>query len=486
MASSGPTNNQTSIQSESLVSQKPNANHVSMETRCVSEENDRNSNVSPSKTSDPARKKTFKIISVKKGGTGSGDLVTDNDADSVDGLDESQTEDLSSEFYDSSKATDLDVDVQDTPLTPDEVTSTTTIVMKQKPDQNSQSRFKVVKIETKEPFRRGKWVCYDFFDTAPAAVVTLNGSKATEDSIIQSALSGTLSSSTSVHYVHEGNESSSNLFVAPVVPLSPSSVPGQPILTDMFFPIQPAPASQVQSNMDGSPNVITQYPQPVHMSVAGGPPSSSSFHTIAQSGGTTIVQSLPHTNVFPYAQNGPSSTFLNGSSVEKASQPILPNSSLAAASGSGQSMPPSMVTISSLTGDPSGTIGPGQSFTVTSPGSAVTPQTPIQQQPPHGAVASEVGVGMILDENQVRTGGGVPMIGAVGQMPAGISMVNTEDSKPEFTSLADQMGPGMDESMSSVKTLEPGDAQDPAKLEEAVETMYMDLEGNEEDQDDER
>ena len=448
-----------------------------MDNRSVSDENDRNSNVSPTKASDPARKKTFKIISVKKGGTGSGDLVTDNDADSVDGLDESQTEDLSSEFYDSSKATDLDADGQDQPLTPDEVTSTTTIVMKQKPDQNSQSRFKVVKIETKEPFRRGKWLCHDFFDSAPAAVVTLNGSKAIEDSIIQSALSGTLSSSTSVHYVHDVNESSSNLFVAPVVPLSPSSVPGQPILTDMFFPIQPAPASQVQSNIDGSPNVVTQYPQPIHMSVAGGASSSSSFHNIAQSGVTTIVQSLPHTNVFPYAQNGPSSTFLNGNATEKTSQPnIMPNSSMAAVSGSGQSIPPSAATVPSvIESELSVAGGPAQPFTVMSPGTVASPQNPAPSQIPYSAE----GVGlMVIEDNQIAAG-------TVGQTPAGLPLINTEDSKLDSASLAEQMGPGMDESMSSVKTLEPGDTQDPAKLEEAVETMYIGLEGNEEDNDDE-
>ena len=66
-------------------------------------------NLSPSKTADPTRKKTFKIISVKKGGSGDPPTDRDNDADSIDGLDESQTEDISSEMYDtSSKATDMD------------------------------------------------------------------------------------------------------------------------------------------------------------------------------------------------------------------------------------------------------------------------------------------------------------------------------------------------------------------------------------------
>ena len=472
MANKDPNGSQVSSIYES---QRVIASHTDMESRSISDENDRNTNVSPSKTSDPARKKTFKIISVKKGGTGSGDLVTDNDADSVDGLDESQTEDLSSEFYDSSKATDLDVDVQDTPLTPDEVTSTTTIVMKQRPDQNSQSRFKVVRIETKDPFRRGKWVCHDFFDSAPAAVVTLNGSKAIEDSIIQSALPGALSSSTSVHYVHDVNESSSNLFVAPVVPINPSSVPGQPILTDMFFPIQPALSSQVQSNLDGSQNIVTQYPQPIHMSVAGGTASSSSFHNLAQSGVTTIVQSLPHTNVFPYAQNGPSSTFLNGNGTEKTSQPIiLPSSTMAAVNGSGQSMPPPMATTPSvLESELAGAGRPAQPFTVKSPGAVAHSQTPIQQQLPHqGMIATEE------DSQAVIGGAGGAILGTVG-----IPVANPEDLKLEPGSLVDQMGPGMDESISSVKTLEPGDTQDPAKLEEAVETMYIGLEGNEEDND---
>ncbi|XP_012938651.1 protein bunched, class 2/F/G isoform, partial [Aplysia californica] len=450
--------------------------------------NEESSNLSPSKSADPARKKTFKIISVKKGG--SGDLPVDNDADSVDGLDESQTEDLSSELYDtSSKATDVDMDLQDNmmPLTPDDVTSTTTIVVKQKPDRESQSRFKVVKIETKEPFRRGKWVCYDFFDTAPAAVVTLekNGSKVTEDSIIP-ALSGNLSSSSSVHYVHGVNESSSNIFVTPVALSPPVVDSSQPILSEVFVPIQPAPSSQVLSQLDGVssegmvPGVSTEVMAPllahqIRMSYNRAVSSSStSFETLAQPVQTNIVQSLPQSNLFPYAQNGPAtSLYQNGVQTGQTTQIIaVPNSTLIAAAGGAQGVIPSSVSadFKSAVQDNMSS-AQNQGFIVV--GGVPIPRSQSQSHvggnlPPSGgdpsATSQQVGTGSVLP-----SAGSDIMTSSTGNLGIGDQALS---------------GVAMDESTGSIKTLQ-ADGEAPQDLEEAVETMYnMGLqEGNEENVD---
>lgn len=461
-----------------LKSQQLNLNQLKMESvnvTNVTNENDRNSNLSPSKSADPARKKTFKIISVKKGGSGSGDLAGDNDGDSIDGLDESQTEDLSSEFYDSSKATDLDMDHDGLmPLTPDEVTSTTTIVVKQKPDRDSQSRFKVVKIETKEPFRRGKWVCYDFFDTAPASVVTLekNGSKMTEDSIIHSALSGNLSSSSSVHYVHDVNDSSSNIYVTPLVPISPTGPEGQRIFSDVFVPIQPAPASQVLNQFDGlsSADIVGPFiAQQVFMSMAGVPSSSSSFYSLSQPVNTTIIQSLPSTNIFPYnAHNGPSSIYPNNVAGQPNIAVSLPPENIPPG-GSIQTVISSVIT--PISGADMVNIAQDQSQGFVMVNGVPVPRSQSQTQ------ISGVPIAPLVLPPVIETPGIVPIVNNACGIQCTIEMVTS-------TTDIEQMGPGMDESTGSIATLKgDSDGAPPQGLEEAVETMYIGLERNEDDVD---
>ncbi|BFZ00497.1 hypothetical protein BsWGS_03536 [Bradybaena similaris] len=446
----------------------------------ISDENERNSNLSPSKSADPARKKTFKITSVKKGATGNGDVGGDNDADSIDGLDESQTEDLSSEFYDSSKATDLDMDLQDftnTPLTPDELTSTTTtIVVKQKPDQNSQSRFKVVKIETKEPFRRGKWVCYDFFDTAPPALVTVerNDSRVSDDSIIQSALAGNLSSLSSVHYVQDVNDSSSNIFIPPVVPMSPQRT-DRPMLSDVFVPIQPAPATQVLSQLDGltSDAMAPFIAQQVLMSVANVPSTSASFHNLAQTGHTTMIQNLPQTGLFPFPQNGSQvSLFQNGVAGHSSKMIGLPSDAILGASAS---LPPSVIA------PPSSVIADDLIHSQASLGIGGIPHSHSQTQirgdlfaPPGIHLAPEAGLSS------------APRLGPA-PLP-GVTQPRIETSVfTNATDAGDHMGLEMDRSTDSIKTLQGNsDGQTSEGLKEAVEAvgeMYMGLEASEDDAD---
>ncbi|XP_046580594.1 TSC22 domain family protein 1-like isoform X1 [Haliotis rubra] len=183
----------------------------------------------------PKKKSTFKITSVTKptrGGSGELQNDADGDMDSMDDLDESHTEDFSSEILDSSKATDIE---QDAVLTPEEIF---------KP-ADAQSRFRVVKIETKEPFRRGRWLCHDFLDTQPAP----------EKSEVKHAdeihvHSGTNSANSSMHYVHGVDDPSRNPLAAgalgTVQHLSDArSASFSPNPGETFKPIHPAPqASQ--------------------------------------------------------------------------------------------------------------------------------------------------------------------------------------------------------------------------------------------------
>ncbi|XP_060083381.1 protein bunched, class 2/F/G isoform-like isoform X2 [Ylistrum balloti] len=164
------------------------------------------------------KKSTFKITSVTKNIQRppiGGDPPNDADGDSMDDLDEtveSHTEELSSEILDSSKYTDLGD--QDTPL--EDFTQTfgqdseviisntvgkeVTITSKEKTDVHSSTttRFKVVKIETKEPFRRGRWLCHDLLDTP---VTEKSETKVVRDQTDDQANSGNSSASSSIHYV---------------------------------------------------------------------------------------------------------------------------------------------------------------------------------------------------------------------------------------------------------------------------------------------
>ncbi|XP_014774133.1 TSC22 domain family protein 1 isoform X2 [Octopus bimaculoides] len=168
----------------------------------------------------PKKRTTFRILGVTKNAPRSGNDPLNDDGDSLDDLDESHTEDFSSEIFDSSKNTDGD---QDTPsedtthnLTPDE------IVVKEKTDIHS--RFKVVKIETKEPFRRGRWLCYDFLDTPANA-------ERNEIKFMDDATSGNSSACSSVNYIFGVDDPSKNPFLPPVV----TSVDGS--VANVSFPV---------------------------------------------------------------------------------------------------------------------------------------------------------------------------------------------------------------------------------------------------------
>lgn len=250
----------------------------------------------------PKKRTTFKILGVTKNAprSGSNDPLND-DGDSLDDLDESHTEEISSDILDSSKNTDGD---QDTPsedtthnLTPDE------IVVKEKTDIHS--RFKVVKIETKEPFRRGRWICYDFLDT-PAN----NNADRNEIRFLVDSASGNSSTTSSVNFIFGVDDPSKNPFLTHLLPsldgvgssappvnvvaVVPSSLPSGgihlPTNSETFKPIQPP--SQPSQNQG----------QSIRSEGGGG----SGIPTIAPHGakiaGTTIHTnpiSLPTSNALP-------------------------------------------------------------------------------------------------------------------------------------------------------------------------------------------
>ncbi|KAL8623953.1 hypothetical protein ACOMHN_047173 [Nucella lapillus] len=192
----------------------------------------------------PKKKTTFKITSVTKSSRrpdrgGSGDLLSqsENDLDSMDDQDEtSHTEDLSSEIFDTSSRM-TDADSQDhSLLTPEE------IVKEQEPKEKP--RFRVVKVETKEPFKRGRWMCCDYLD-AP-------DHKMDEISIKPGNHS---TATSSVHYVHGADDPSKNPLLAGASGTvfshqNPAAAQDKPsvghTLGETFQPIQPAHSSHTQ------------------------------------------------------------------------------------------------------------------------------------------------------------------------------------------------------------------------------------------------
>ena len=178
--------------------------------------------------------------------------------DDLDDPDETNTEDLSSEIVDVSKTTDIEHDMSSTE---DTVTSLgqgqedvsreagktyqqipnqtapppsqnnqqilqTQVSQDQEPTDNVntvQSRFRVVKIESKEPFKRGRWMCLDYIDPPSSEKATVTDR--TEKPNHEEVGSGNSSASSSIHYVHGVDDPSKNPLLANIV-----HAEGHPIL----------------------------------------------------------------------------------------------------------------------------------------------------------------------------------------------------------------------------------------------------------------
>ncbi|XP_061180088.1 TSC22 domain family protein 1-like [Saccostrea echinata] len=158
------------------------------------------------------KKKTFKITSVTKNRGGSSEAqIGELDGDSLEDLDEtveSHTEDASSEILDGSKYEDVgdQSPLEDNTFTTD-VEAEAGKEVKDKGDQHTVTRFKVVKVETKEPFRRGRWTCRDSLDT-PAMADASDTKVSTKEK--DKVNSGNSSACSSVHYDYGQDEPSKN------------------------------------------------------------------------------------------------------------------------------------------------------------------------------------------------------------------------------------------------------------------------------------
>ena len=218
--------------------------------------NKMNSKQIRSQDSLPKKKSsTFQITSVKKlpGEQGVEDI------DSLDDLDETHTEDVSSNMLELSQSTDIE---PDPPSAADAAQGASSVVTEQSEDtggvvtsgiggtkqeinhldsnipgvasnnpsmtssagnngnissilskekvQDSQSRFKVVKIESKEPFRRGRWTCHDSLD--PHSEKSAQNEKADSSPKGEEIGSGNSSAASSVHYIPGVDDPSKNPF----------------------------------------------------------------------------------------------------------------------------------------------------------------------------------------------------------------------------------------------------------------------------------
>lgn len=149
----------------------------------------------------------------------------DPDGDSLDDLDETaetHTEDVSSDILDISKTTDIDPDPSSTEevSTPNhlnddspgrDATSLNPLDHEQNGNRDMskdlQSRFKVVKIESTEPFRRGRWLCHDYMAPSKDGERKERGEKGEKD---EGVGSGNSSAASSIHYIHGVDDPAKN------------------------------------------------------------------------------------------------------------------------------------------------------------------------------------------------------------------------------------------------------------------------------------
>ncbi|MBN3280645.1 T22D2 protein, partial [Polyodon spathula] len=124
----------------------------------------------------PAKKKScFQITSVTQAQVAASSIT--DDTESLDDPDESRTEDVSSEIFDVSRATDLEPEEvcerSSSEETLNNVGETEASAHSAVPNVNPQvlglgvtSRFRVIKLDhgTGEPFRRGRWTCMEFYE----------------------------------------------------------------------------------------------------------------------------------------------------------------------------------------------------------------------------------------------------------------------------------------------------------------------------------
>ena len=204
----------------------------------------------------------------------------DPDGDSLDDLDETaetHTEDVSSDILDISKTTDIDPD----PSSTEEISTPNHLTNDESPgrdvaslnlldgEQNGsrdkdmskdlQSRFKVVKIESTEPFRRGRWLCHDFMAPSKDGEKKEKGEKGEKD---EGVGSGNSSAASSIHYIHGVDDPAKNPLGPTIIhseghpivepqPIYPSTTQGQGLNGDYDYTAQQSQKSLSQTTGQG-------------------------------------------------------------------------------------------------------------------------------------------------------------------------------------------------------------------------------------------
>ncbi|XP_070538999.1 TSC22 domain family protein 1-like [Ptychodera flava] len=142
------------------------------------------------------KKSCFQITSVKVS-----ENTNNDDNESIDDLDESHAEDVSSDMLDLSKNTEDTLDENHAIIQQEIITHDDNVNQNSHGNGhcNGPSRFRVVKVETIEPIKRGRWTCTDYLDP-PAEKEQIN---VPPDRTIEKEPtgSGNSSAASSVHYV---------------------------------------------------------------------------------------------------------------------------------------------------------------------------------------------------------------------------------------------------------------------------------------------
>ncbi|XP_077988100.1 TSC22 domain family protein 4-like [Glandiceps talaboti] len=150
----------------------------------------------PNTVAGQKKKSCFQITSVKVS-----ENTNNDDNESIDELDESHAEDVSSDMLEMSRTTDLDHSIEDLPVVPPEIINSDGNVHQNSYGNghgNGPSRFRVVKVETIEPIKRGRWTCRDYLDPVEKEQLVPATDGTTEK---EPTGSGNSSAASSVHYV---------------------------------------------------------------------------------------------------------------------------------------------------------------------------------------------------------------------------------------------------------------------------------------------
>lgn len=286
---------------------------------------DRATSNSPKATADglPKKKGAFKITSVI---SRQSDMTLDGD--SLDDLDESHTELTeydSSEILDVSRMTETETGLE-TPSTTEDIPMNNHGTRDGKERSDMHSRFRVVKIETNEPFKRGRWTCHDFLDPQSSSV-NLNAMASDTKINDENVNSGSSSAGSSVHYTPGVDDPAKNPLLAGATGTIHTQIPeGQVAGNDTFIPIHPAPHTATGPHSSIAPNPHS------HVSSVGYGTGTDSLN-YSQS---TLCQSSSHQSISSVPSMTDNASLINVQSSIQSSNQMIPSSD---SSSTGMFMP---------------------------------------------------------------------------------------------------------------------------------------------------